>query len=369
MKPQKIVLGIVLLLFLVIFASAVLIQRVPPASIGVKQSQWGGGIESADYETGFHVGVTGIHKWYLLDKRTHFLTFADSQAVARRRGIFKSVDFGRSRSERNSLEIRTRDGNTALIDVTVTYKIKKDEGHKIVQKGLRDVYPDRVSSTVEGLLRGELAQLSSEDFYSTETRLQRAQATLAPLTAALEPLHVAPETILIRAVKFPEDYERTLQDKQLTQQKKLLAVAQKKVEEELAKTGKLEKEIEAREKETRGEWDKTLEQARSDLKVELAEITGEALRASQETRANADADYETRIAEGKLALDKAEAIRNELRNQALDTTGGSIFLARQAAENLNIESVTLNSNDPDVPTIIDIPALVELLVGRAKEGE
>ena len=98
--------------------------------------------------------------------------------------------------------------------------------------------------------------------------------------------------------------------------------------------------------------------------MRLAEVLGNARKTDQEVRANADADYETMIAEGKLALDKAEALRNSLRNQALDTRGGRIHLARQAAENLNIDSVTLNSNDPSIPTIIDIPTLVELLVGK-----
>ena len=61
---------------------------------------------------------------------------------------------------------------------------------------------------------------------------------------------------------------------------------------------------------------------------------------------------------------KAEALRNELRNKALDTVGGRIYLAQQAAENLEFESVTLNSNDPRVPSIIDLGALTRLLIGE-----
>jgi hypothetical protein len=195
-------------------------------------------------------------------------------------------------------------------------------------------------------------------------RLQQAQETMPELTLALAELHVEPESLLIRAVRFPEGYEERLQEKQLTYQRKLLAIAQRKVEEQLQRTGTMEKEIEAAEKERRGTWDKDLQRMRSDNEVAIAEINGEAGKYDKTVSSNADADWEAMIAEGKLALDKSEALRNELRNKALDTTGGAIFLARKAAENLHIEHVTLNSNDPNVPSIIDLPALVDLLVGR-----
>ena len=70
------------------------------------------------------------------------------------------------------------------------------------------------------------------------------------------------------------------------------------------------------------------------------------------------------IAEGNLAIAKAEALRNELRNQALDTIGGRIYLAQQAAENLQFESVTLNSNDPSIPSVINIDEMMDLLLGK-----
>jgi len=348
----KITIGIIGLSLLCMALAALMIETVPPSKIGVKQSQWSGeGVIPRDYDTGFHLGVAGLHKWYQLDRRTHFLTYADSH------------DRRSSGQEFNSLEIRTTDGNPAAIDVTVTYRIKPGEAHLLVAKGLRDVYPDRVQQTVQSVLREELAELTSEEFYSSEMRMKRAKDTQPVLREALKDLHVEPEDILIRAVRFQAGYEQRLQEKQLTYQRKLLATAQRKVEEQMQVTGTMEKEIEAAEKELRGEWDKKLQSIRSDNEVAIAEIRGDAEKYSKEVTSNADADWETMIADGKLAIDKAEALRNELRNKALDTTGGAIYLARQAAENLNIESVTLNSNDPSVPSVIDIPALVELLIG------
>ncbi len=337
-----------------IFLFALLFENVPPTHIGVKQSQWGGGVVEEDFETGFHLGITGMHKWYLLDRRTHFLTFSESHSPAG------------NDQQRGPLTFRSKDGNMASIDATMTYRIIPGEAHLIVSNGNRSVYRDRIVTAVESVLRENLAQLSPEEFYSTETRLARSQETLPRLASALAPLHVVPETLLLRAVRFPPGYETRLQDKQLTHQKKLLATAQQKVEEELQRTGTLEKEIEADEKELRGTWDKQLQQKSSDNLVAVAQINGDASLYDKQTRAEALADYETKISEGNLAIDKAEALRNELRNKALDTQGGAIFLAQQAAENLNIESVTLNSNDPNVPSILNLSQLVELLVGSGE---
>ena len=49
--------------------------------------------------------------------------------------------------------------------------------------------------------------------------------------------------------------------------------------------------------------------------------------------------------------------------KALATGGGRVWLARHAAENLNIEGMTLNSNDPSVPPVLDLDRMERLLFG------
>ena len=206
--------------------------------------------------------------------------------------------------------------------------------------------------------------MSSEETYITDERTRVSREALPKLTAALASLHVEPDRILIRSVRFQDGYERRLQDKQLTYQKRRLAESEKLLEDQRAITETLAAEIEAAEKELRGDWDKRLQQVSSDNEVVIAQVLAAAEVYTKTTNADADALYQELIAEGGLAIDKAEALRNELRNKALDTKGGRIFLARQAAENLQFDSVTLNSNDPDVPSVIDIGAMVRLLIGE-----
>ena len=342
---------------LLVLAAKLLIERVPPAVIGVKQALWGGtGVVEADFEMGFHLGITGYHKWRFLDKRTHFLTFAEHGTHT---GVGQLMP---------PLVIRTKDNNTASFDLTVTYRVLPGQAHKMVQEGLMDVYRERVFTTVESIMREELAQLSSEDIYSTEKRTEVAANALPKLEQELKAFYVQPEQVLIRQVTFTPAYERKLQEKQLTYQQRLLATAEERVERQRAVTQTKEAEIVAAEKEMRGDWDKRLEKLRADNELAIAKILAEVQVYDKSTRAAADADYETLVADGNLAIARAEALRDELRNKALATRGGRILLAQEAAHNLNVEHVTLNSNDPSIPSILDVDELVRLLIGEDASG-
>ncbi|MEZ5977840.1 MAG: SPFH domain-containing protein [Planctomycetota bacterium] len=348
-------------LIAVLALAGLLVQKVPPPTIGVKQNLLGGGIVDEDYGVGYHLGIAFVHKWHLLDGRVHFINFSKEQD----HGKYADTNVENT----GSLDIRTRDNNTASLDVTVTYRIKDGEAHRIVADGIEFDYSNKVLLTVRGLLMEELTKLSPEDLVNTDVRLQRVEETRPLLDEALAQYHVVCESVLVRAVRFPVDYESKLQAKQLTRQDALLALARQRQEKQRQVTEAYEKETEALEKRLRGEWDVKLQEARSDNEVKVAEILAESRVYDQETRANAEADYVSSIATGQLEVAKAEALRDELRNAALDSEGGRILLAKQAAENLDIAEVTLNSNDPAVPTVLDVGAMVDLLLGRRSDRE
>jgi hypothetical protein len=49
--------------------------------------------------------------------------------------------------------------------------------------------------------------------------------------------------------------------------------------------------------------------------------------------------------------------------KALAGGSGRYWLARRAAENLNIRQVTLDPGDPGVPSVLDLDEMVKMLVG------
>ena len=347
----KVFLSVVGVLVIGALILTTLFVRIHPWEYGVKQQLLGNGVVERDFGTGFVLRIPGVHEWHRIDRRTHFVTFSS---------ILQRTELGMNKS---ALVIRTKDNNLATYDLSVTYRVKEGSAYKIVKDRKKDIYKSRVVDNIESTMREELAQLSSEEIFSTETRLRIAEEALPRLAESLAEFQCVPDQVLIRAVRFQDGYEARLQAKQLTYQKTELAESQRAVEDQSAITQTMEAEILAAAKQRRGEWDKRIQQARSENEVKIATVNAKANIYNQKTRADASAAYEISIAEGNLAIEKAGALRDTLRNKALDTKGGRIYLAQKAAENLNFESVTLNSNDPRVPSVIDIGAMVKLLIG------
>ncbi len=353
---SKLAVAAAFVVVLVVLMAALVAERIPPSVIGVKLNQVAGGIVEKDFSTGYHVGIAGIHKWFRLDGRVHFVNF--SNEMAGRRSNDTNTDFA------SSLEIRTSDNNTASLDVTMSYRIQPGSGWKLVKAGMHLQYRDRVRDVIAGLMREELSKLSPEDFVSTAVRTKRVEETMPLVREQLAQYQVEPIELLIRAVRFPAEYEEKLQLKQLTRQSSELAKAREKEERQRLITDGYQQETEALEKRLQGEWDVKLQEERSANDVAISQILADANIYTQTTRAQAEANYVTSIADGQLSIARAEALRDQLRNAALSSKGGRLLLAKQAAENLDIREVTLNSNDPNVPSILDIGEMVKLLIGE-----
>ena len=112
------------------------------------------------------------------------------------------------------------------------------------------------------------------------------------------------------------------------------------------------------------DWDGRIQERYAEGQRRIVEVQAEARFYDKTRRAEADAAASRSVAEGERALAQAEALKTELSNKTYGTEGGRLLLARHAAENLNIRSVTLNSNDPRVPSILDINELARKLLGN-----
>ncbi|MBT3340422.1 MAG: hypothetical protein HN405_05750 [Planctomycetes bacterium] len=355
MKSYKSLIGFVVLVVLVPIFFALFFKRVPPATIGVKQGMWGGGIVGQDFPTGIHLGISGYHKWYFLPRKTHFLHFTNS-----RRTATTNTD-----SWYPPLEIRTTDNNNVTIELSVPYHIIENEAWSIVSAGLTHAYRERVESIVESLLREELPKLTSEHLQVTDKRLQRVTDALPELNRQLAELHCEADAILIRRIGFPTEYETKLQEKQFLRQKANLDVALTLMAEAQKDVNLIERQIVAAELAKTQEWDKQIQERTSENQVKIAIIRADADMYSRRTKAEGEADRVILEAEGGLAVEKSEALRNELRTAALDSRGGAILLGIEAAKNLNVPKVTLDASNPAVPMLMDLEALTRLLVGKS----
>lgn len=208
---QIICIGMLTLLI----APTCFISTVPLGQVGVRSSGMSG-VLAADLGPGWHLNIASIHSLTLLPSHYLFL------------------DYG---SEDNqSLQIRTRDNNNVFVDVTVPYRVKPGEAHQIMMAGNHMPsgngmfrFQRLAAETTVSVLREDLADLTSSDFYNTEKRLTVAASTLQVLNEELAPLHLEAQAVLVRAVTFRPEYEVQLQAIQLNEQNKLLDGARQKV--------------------------------------------------------------------------------------------------------------------------------------------
>ena len=337
---------------LAIGAGWLFFQRIPPGAVGVKQVNFGGGgIVERDYGTGLAFSLRGYHSWHFVDRRTRVLSFAwDSEG-----------------GDRPILEVRTRDGNVAQVGVCVPWRVRPGEAYALVRDGLKTAYPQRTRATVEKVLLEELASLSTDELAATETRLAKASDALPRLNALLQRYHVEAESILITQVWFGAQYEMKLQQKQLAHQDALLSEAGKLVDQQRQEVELFKQDIDASEKSIRADMDKRIEERFAAGRAQIAAIRAESKYYAKTRRAAGQAEFEKVSAEGDRALAQAASFKETSTAERLDTKGGRLLLARQAAENLNIKQVTLNSNDPRVPSVLDVEELVRVLVGPGEK--
>lgn len=338
------------LLFTVLtLGSTRLVARVAPGHIGVRTSKWGGGISAEDFDTGFHLALPMIHEWTMLDAGTHVVSFTRDVRVP---------------EDRPSLEIRTKDNNSVKIDVTVTYRIRRGEAHRVVASGLAVDYRPRARSTVEDILRAELGALTSEDWFSTERRLQELERIAPIVDAAFAQFHLELGDILIHSASFPANFEQKLQEKQISYQMSLLFQAQRGVEDAEAEVGMISAQTQSEEKKYVAEANRLLEEVRTENLLEVTRILAGASQADRETRAQADAEYARLVSEGQLEVERAQADAEATRLAALGGDGGRIWLAARAAEKLKLDTVELDASDPRVPLLLDVGELAQLLIGK-----
>lgn len=333
-------------------AFAVTTHRVPPGVYAVRNARFfSSGVDPTDYATGLRFGVHGFHDWHYLPARTCYLTYADRPLP----------------NEYPLLKVRTKDSNVARVGVTVAYRVIEGEAHMLVAEGLKEAYVDKVRTTVEDILLRELANLSSTDFASTDIRLARAQSTLEILNTELRATHVRAESLTVNSVHFPGDYEQKLQETQLLAQQTIMNRALVEYENAKQDVGIERARIESAERELRGDIDMLMEQDRADAEREIADIRSAFLKYKGDREGQALADYDRLVAEGEAAVDQANAYRTKKFAEVYRSSGGQMYLASIAAANLEVEDVVLNSNDPDVPSILDLDELIGLLVGTRGE--
>lgn len=376
-----------------------LTTRVKPGEIGVRQSA-ASGVHDEDLGAGMHWRIPGLHKMITLPNGYFFLDYSAEGDVG-------------------ALSIRTKDNNTVIVDVTVPVRIRRGEAHSIVQAGnhnkdgSRYRYQKLAAETTVSVLREELANLASVGWYNTEERLKISNRALELLNEALAPIHLEAQAVLIRALRFRDEYERQLTQIQLNEQNKLLDQARQKVADEQQKFDnynqgtsalasareqdwiKRQAELErayqvgsvGNEDSTPGVTRKKLEAMTPEqtlaLKTQAAKVFGldspeavtdayligikniqaETLEYKNRVTAEADGVSGRLEAEGEALVAKVQGEYETKLNALLSSPAGRAYVAWTAAANVTFGTTLTFSSQEGIPSVLRLRRFAEQFMG------
>jgi len=325
----KKIVNIVCLCFLVLWAAPkCFLDRIEPWEIGVRRSLTGG-IAEEDFDFGYQLALPGMHSFYRLPRTVQYLHYSDSPGA-----------------NAGPLDLRTKENNVIIVDVTIPWRIVDDEAWRIVREGFHVRLAGKVQSTATGVLRETLAALSNADVQQTDKRQEVAARVLEPLNEGLRQYHVKAEGVVLRAIRFRPEYEQKLQNKQYFVVQGRLDEARRQESVAVQETDTFERTITKQINLKREDWNEKIETLKSQYELEIAAIEAEAVQYDRKRRSEADAIHAEATAVGDLAEAKAEALGERLKAKALATKAGRTYSAIIAAENFELGEVQLNSLDP-----------------------
>lgn len=331
MKAVKLaVIGLAVLLLLVGWVGESLIIQVPVGQVGVRTQQLAllgsKGVVPEDAGPGWHRNFWFMDRWDLFDSTVQ--------------------TFAMNRKNGNMFTLKSQDGYTLALDVTVKYRIQPGKAYLVRQNlGRGDLYKNVFENLARDVCRSAFGTMRTEAFYQPERREKETQKAKEALQARLlqEDANIEVIDILIRDIRFDEQYERKIKDKKLADQDVEVNRSKALAAEQAGRTRKVLAETEAMVMEIQQKLQAQLTRMRAATHRRVEKIVADAARFRTEKRADADAYAAKKKADGDLLIQQAEAQGEHLRNQALRGEGAEVLVALEAARNLKLGPVTFSS--------------------------
>ncbi len=275
-------------------------ERVLPGTVGVRQANWGSGVEEVDHPPGLYFSPPGAHTWHHLDARTRSVSFAAPEEGG----------------QHPILELRTAQGNGVEIAATVLYRLLPGHAHRIVAEGKKLGHDLRVKTCIERVLQRELALLEVDEYFDVDRRQELCDRALERLNGELAAHHVVAERILIADFHFPATFEKRMQAEQLSSQTARTNAVLARLEARRLENALVKQELGRAEQTLRAELDAQLEGRRQVAhyaaerqRVENERLTHESQVEREELTAQLYRELaERRVEERDLPLAEAQQV-------------------------------------------------------------
>lgn len=360
MKFLKTIAFIILLAVIGIFVCAqFLFIRIDVGQTGVRTQQYAflgdKGVVPEDFGAGWHRNLPLLDTWNVFDATVQTTEFTTDEE---RKETKKIYSFLSSTSRRyldatpiggpGQVELKSKDGYTVRLDVTVKYRITPEQVHKLYQElGSEARYKGIVRDQVQKTIRDVFGTMLTEQFYDPDVRRIKTTDATTQLRAELDDNSIDLIDILIRDIAFDPSYERKILDKKLADQDVELNKSRALAEEKKGETNRIGAETEAKVRvigqelvakqlTMKAETDKQIAQINADARLTAAKLT-------------ADADlYKAELeAKGTLLEREAAAEGERLKATALNIPGGENLVAFELVEQLHISDITVSTQTND----------------------
>ncbi len=207
-------------------------------------------------------------------------------------------------------KIQTSDGFFVDVDVTILYKII--DPYKVVKElgpGQQYLHQGILPKAVP-FLKQALGELTTEEFYNSPLRVEKADLARDLLDVELQPLGLQVDHILVRYFEYTQSIQDNIEAKKLQDQLVFTNQSKRKAAQEEQSLNRVEKE--------------------GQMNVTITMQEGEAYRIRKE--ADRDLYVRTKKAEADLLVQLANATSEELRNEAMQVLGADRLVAMTMAE-------------------------------------
>lgn len=376
MKFLKTISIFILLAVIGIFVCAqFLFIKIDVGQTGVRTQQYAflgdKGVVPQDFGAGWHRNLPLLDTWNVFDATVQTTEFTTDEE---RKETKKIYSFLSSTSRKyldaapiggpGQVELKSKDGYTVRLDVTVKYRITPEQVHQLYQElGSEARYKGIVRDQVQKTIRDVFGTMLTEQFYDPEVRRIKTTDATTQLRAELEGNSIDLIEILIRDIAFDPSYERKILDKKLADQDVELNKSRALAEEKKGETNRIAAETEAKVRVIGQELIAKQLTMKAETDKQIAQINADARLTAAKLSADADLYKAELEAKGTLLEREASAEGERLKATALNIPGGENLVAFELVEQLHISDITVSTQTND---FLDVDSVLEK-VGASAE--
>lgn len=315
------------------------LKYVEPNEYGIKQVKIGlnRGIQKEIYGSGLHFVIPIMQKMHYLNRDIQVLELTKYPKTAS----------AYSRQEK-AAHIQTSDGFFVDVDVSILYHIV-DPYKVFTIIGPGKLFENNgIIPKAEPALKETLGELTTEEFYNSLLRSEKAEAARERLNAELEEKGIYVDHVQVRYFEYSQEIQKNIEEKKLKDQLVFKNIAEARAAVEEAMLKKIEQE--------------------GKVIVDVEIEKGKAYVTKK--RAEKDLYFRKKSAEADLLVKLAEAEKIRLKNEALKGIGAERMVGLKMAnvyKGLNI--VVLPSDGPSGVNPLDLDQALRLFDVRKGGAE